>query len=52
MARTVSVRTRPEFWNISNGVGGRVNVLKVATRDSRGRFNGATNRVGTVLRSV
>jgi hypothetical protein len=44
--------TKPEFWNVSDGNGGRQNVLKVATRDRRGRFEGATNRNGTVLRVV
>lgn len=53
MARSTGNRVRVETWNVrdrANRFGnGRMVVTKIAVRDSRGRYLGATNYRGTVL---
>lgn len=54
MAKSSGNRVRVENWNVRQPrttltPDGRGVVAKIATRDSKGRFHGATNFRGTVL---
>jgi hypothetical protein len=53
MSKSSDNRVKVENWNVADPAkrfsDGRVVVTKVAVRDSRGRFHGATNFKGSVL---